>query len=293
MASNIENVLRQGSVLAILSMGVAIVLLTGELDLSTGAIVAASGTVAAMAYERVGNIMVAALAAVAVGLLVGAINGMLVVRVHISSFIATLGMLAVVRGAIMQVTGGAPISALPPGFEILGTGSLGFLPFPVVLVSVIFMFCWVLLRFTRLGRRFRAVGGSPRAAYLAGISVRRTRWAAFVISGALAGIAGLLLASRVHSGQPTAALGIELQAVAAAVLGGVSLYGGRGSVEGALAGVLFMSFLTNGLNLVGVSTYIQGMVIGAALIGAVWADVALTRPAFGLRVRARMGADTT
>jgi ribose/xylose/arabinose/galactoside ABC-type transport system permease subunit len=144
-------------------------------------------------------------------------------------------------------------------------------------VAVLFVLTWVVLDAMHVGREIRAVGSNARAAYLAGINTRWTRFLAFVINGALAGMAGLLLASRVHSGQPTAAFGIEFQAIAAAVLGGVSIYGGRGTLHGAVFGVLFLSFLTNGLNLVGVSTFIQETVIGSALILAVWADVALVR----------------
>jgi ribose transport system permease protein len=273
--SNFDNVLRQLSLLAVVTLGMTVVLLAAELDLSIGAVVAAAGTAAAIVFRDVGNFYVAALVAILVGIAVGSLNGFIVVRLHISSFIATLGTAAVIRGAIMRVTGGSPISALPPGFETLGAGRLWVIPSPIVLVAVLGLLCWLLLRFTHLGRQLYAVGGNLRAAYLAGIGTRRTRWAAFVISGALAGLGGLLLASRVRSGQPTSAVGIELQAAAAAVLGGVSLYGGRGSVQGALAGVVFMSLLTNGLNLVGVSTYVQQMVIGAALIGAVWADAVL------------------
>jgi ribose transport system permease protein len=276
-ASNFENVSRQASVLSILAMGTTFVLVNGGIDFSIGATVAASGTVAAMTFQQTSSMLLAVLAAICIGAIVGSINGAIVVKLHISSFIATLGMLSVVRGAIMQITGGSPISALPEGFEKIGTGNFGPIPVPVIVVAILFILSRTVLESMHIGRNIRTVGSNARAAYLAGINTLWIRFLSFVLNGILAGLAGLLLASRVHSGQPTAAFGIELQAIAAAVLGGVSIYGGKGKLHGAVFGVLFLSFLTNGLNLLGVSTFIQETVIGAALIGAVWVDVVLVR----------------
>lgn len=276
-ASNFQNVFRQSSVLAIVCLGLTFVLVCGELDLSVAAIVAASGTFAAMVYRSNDNYLVATVAAIAFGALVGAANGGIVVKFHISSFISTIGMGAVISGVILAVTGGAPISDVSSGFGTLGTGSFGPIPLPILLVALLFALSWAGLERMHWGREIRAVGGNARAAYLAGLRPAWARFLAFVVCGAMAGLAGLLLASRVHSGQPTAAVGLELQAVTAAVLGGVSLYGGRGSLHNAIFGVLFISFLTNGLKLLGVSSFIQQMVVGAALIAAVWMDGALSR----------------
>jgi ribose transport system permease protein len=270
-AQNIQDVFRQMAALAIVAAGEGFVIIAGGLDLSVGSTIGLTSVVAALAILKFGMVP-----GMALGLLaaagVGVANGLLVTRTGVSSFIVTLGMLSVVQGLALTLAGGSAVYDLPSSISNIGFGSLGPVPYPILIAGVVMVLCYLTLKLTRFGRHVYATGGNAEAARLSGVPVLADQFAVFVISGVLAGVAGLVLTSRVSSGQPELGSGMELNAVAAVILGGVSLYGGQGSMVGILFGVLFISFLSNGLIIMGVSSYTQLMVIGAAVVIAVALD---------------------
>jgi ribose transport system permease protein len=278
--SNAQDVVRQGAPLAILAFGQTFAVLSGGVDLSVGATVGLASVVDALIAKEYG-FFAAALAAVACGLAVGAVNGLFIARFRVNPFIVTLGMLSIVHGIALTLTGGSYIQGMPPGFSELGFGYFGPVPLPALVATGALVVAWVLLARTTFGREVYAVGGNSEAARLSGLPVRRVTWAIYLVSSGMAAIAGVVLSSRVSSGQPDIGSGLELQSIAAVVLGGVSLFGGQGSVIGVLFGVLLLSFLQNGLNLLNVPSFTQLTIIGGALILAVTLDRWLTDRAAG------------
>jgi len=269
--SNVQDVVRQGAPLAILAFGQAFAILSGGIDLSVGATVGLASVVDTLVAKDHG-FLAGALAAIAAGVAVGAVNGLFIARFRVNPFIVTLGMLSIVRGIALTLTGGSYVQGMPPGFSDLGFGFFGPVPLPALVAFGAFLVALVLLNRTPFGREIFAVGGNREAARLSGLPVTRVLWAIYVVSGAMAAVAGIVLSSRVSSGQPDLGAGLELQSVAAVVLGGVSLFGGEGSILGVLFGVLFVTFLQNGLNLQNVPSFLQLTIIGAALILAVTLD---------------------
>ena len=270
-SQNIQDVFRQMAALLVVAIGQGYVILAGGLDLSVGSTVGLTSVVAALAMLKYGLVtgMILGLRT-AVG--VGVVNGLVVTQTGISPFIATLGMLSVVRGLALTLAGGSAVYNLPAHVSDIGFGSLGLIPYPMIIATVVLVLAYAVLKMTRFGRHVYAIGGNAQAARLSGVPVRLDQFLVFVISGLLAGIAGLILTSRVSSGQPDLGSGMELSSVAAVILGGVSLFGGQGSMIGVLFGVLFVSFLNNGLLIMGVSSYTQLMIIGGALVVAVAID---------------------
>jgi len=276
--SNIQDVVRQGAPLAILAFGQTFAILSGGIDLSVGGTVGLASVVDTTIAKQFGFAQ-GAIAAIAAGIAVGAVNGLFIARFRVNPFIVTLGMLSIVRGISLTITGGSYVQGMPPGFSNLGFGFLGPVPLPALVAVGAFALAFVLLKLTPFGRQVFAVGGNREAARLSGLPVSRVLWAIYMVSGAMAGIAGVVLSSRVSSGQPDLGQGLELQSIAAVVLGGVSLFGGQGSILGVLFGVLFISFLQNGLNLQNVPSFLQLTIIGGALILAVTLDRWLTERA--------------
>jgi ribose transport system permease protein len=209
------------------------------------------------------------------GTAVGLCNGIVITRFRVFPFIATLAMLSIASGLALSLSGGVPVTGLPVAFTDLAYDLVFGVPVPVVIAVLVLIASYLILRYTRLGRHVYAVGGNEEAARLSGIRIDGVKLAAYVVSGLCAGIGSLILTSRVGSGQPALGVSLPLESVAAVVLGGVSLFGGRGSVLGVAFGVLFVSILSNGLNLLNVSSYTQMMVIGGALIVAVALDQAM------------------
>lgn len=272
---NLRNVLRQISVVAIVGAGFTLVMVAGGLDLSIGGVVAVSGVVAAWLAVNGVSIPIAFLVGALVGALVGVVNGLLVVKLRINSVIATLGTLYVCRGVANLITDGLPIHGVPSGYETLGTGYLGGVPIPVIaMVGVVVLFT-VIQRRTLLGKFAVAVGSNFEAARLSGVRVDVVRITLYVLSGAMAGFGGVILSSRLSSGQPTAGIGLEFDVIVAAILGGTSLLGGEGTVIGTAIGALIIGVLNNGLNLLGVATFWQQVVQGLILVAAVGADILL------------------
>ena len=271
--SNLVIVLRQISINGVLAIGVTFVLLTGGVDLSLGSLVALTGVTAAC-YAHPGDYpwLVPVLAGVGAGLLCGVVNGFIIVRGRVAPFIVTLGMMIVARGLALVVSGGRPVSNLSPQFNRIGGGNLLGIPIPIVILLIVAACSYVLLRNTRTGRHLYAVGGNENAARASGLNVAGIKTFAYTVCGGLAGLAGVIQAARITTGQPNAGVAYELDAIAAGVIGGTSLSGGVGGVGGTLLGALLMGVINNGLDLLNVSSYYQQIVKGIIIVGAVWLD---------------------
>jgi ribose/xylose/arabinose/galactoside ABC-type transport system permease subunit len=268
---NLANILRQNAFTAVLAVGVTLTILTGGIDLSVGSVVALSGVLCADALAHGHGVLAGVLVGIALGAVVGLANGALVTRLRIPPFIVTLAMMLVVRGAALKYTKARNIQIPEPVSSAFATLSNGLTP--AVLMLAVVVLAWLLLVRTAFGRHVYAVGGNVEAARLSGLRVERILVSVYVLCGALAGLAGVMLASRLNSGDFNAGQFSELDAVAAAVVGGTSLFGGRGSVWGTLAGVLFIGTLNNGLNLYEVQEYDQKIVKGLVLLAATSLDL--------------------
>ena len=274
--SNFRNVGLQAAALAAVSFGQTVVILTAGLDLSVGAIVAVVSVIMALAMLKFG-ILGGALVGLLAGIGAGLMNGFIITRLRVFPFIATLAMMSFLSGLALNLSGGTPVTGLSAAFTNFAYQRLLGVPIPVVVSLTLLLLTFLILRYFRVGRNIYAIGGNQEAARLSGLNVNLIKAMAYMYSGFCSAIAALILTARVASGQPTLGLSLPLESVAAVVLGGVSLFGGRGSVIGVAFGVAFVSILSNGLNLLNVSSYTQMMVIGIALAGAVTIDQALVR----------------
>jgi ribose transport system permease protein len=271
--SNLMNIGRQASVLVIVACGMTMVILSGNIDLSVGSAIALCSVVGASLSANVGwDAPATTIVVLALGAIIGALKGALVAWGGINSFIVTLGMMTVLRGAALTFTGGYPISGVPDAVRFLGFGVVGGVPMPLIVSAAVFALVAVLLSKTVLGRHIYAIGGNETSSHIAGIPVALTKMYLFVISGALCGLAAVVLLGRLGAGLPTSAQGMELDAIAAVILGGASLFGGRGSVFGTLFGALILACLQNGLNLMGVNSFIIQILSGVIIILAVLLD---------------------
>ncbi len=277
-AENLLNVSLQASITAIIAAGMTFVILTGGIDLSVGSVVAVAGIVATSTLKAgVGGAAGIALGialALAFGALSGAVAGLFVTRFSVAPFIVTLALMTVWRGTAFVATQGRPVWELPEGFGYLGSGRPLGVPLPTLVMLGVYAVAHVALLHTRFGRYVLAVGGNAEAARLAGIRTRRIVAGVYVLSGVRAAASGVLLASRMNSGQPNAGLMYELDVIAAVVVGGTSLSGGRGSIAGTFLGATLIAVLRNGLNLLNVNSYVQQVVVGAVILLAVLADTA-------------------
>ncbi len=271
--SNIFNLLRQASINGLLALGMTYVVLTGGIDLSVGSILGASGIFAALvAQNQEIPLFVAVLAGLAIGLLLGTINGVVVSWLKVPAFVATLGMLSVARGITYLASNAQPVPGLSEGFLKIGGGSVGIIPIPVIILAVVFIICSIVLYRTKYGRYIYGVGGNARAARVSGINVKKITCSAYMIAGVLAGLAGVVLTSRVSSGLAMAGQNYETDAIAAVVMGGTSLAGGKGRLWGTLIGVLIIAVLNNGLDMMAVSSYWQLIIKGTIIVAAVMMD---------------------
>jgi ribose transport system permease protein len=270
---NLTNLLVQSSIMAVIAMGMTFVIIGGGFDLSVGSIAALSGCIAAMVMVKAG-LVAGVVAGVAAGAAVGTANGLIIAKLGVNPFITTLGTMVLVRGVVFLVTGGAPVGdeGLPTAFLAFGSGRLFGIHYlvwvPAILLAVL---SWV-LHATPYGRRVFATGGGREAAYLSGVRVERVIASTYVWCGALAGFAGVMLAARLQSGQPTAGEFYELTAIAAVVLGGAALHGGEGALYKTIIGVFIMIVLGNSLNLLNVDSYWQRVAVGGVIIAAAAAD---------------------
>jgi ribose transport system permease protein len=271
---NLVNVLVQNVPVIVVAVGMTLTMLSGGIDLSVGSVAALAGAVSAGLIVNNGlPVYAGLLGGLLVGLLVGLLNGVLVVYGKLPPFVATLATLGIARGLTLVYTEGRPISGIGDAYTFWGTGKVGEVPVPIIVALVVVVLAYLMLTRTRFGLHIYAVGGGEETSRLAGVAVNRVKLAAYAISGALAGLAGLLLTARLWSAQPQVAVGLELDAIAAAVLGGISLFGGVGSVLGAVIGALIVGVLGNGLNLLRVASYPQQVIQGMVLVLAVTVDM--------------------
>jgi ribose transport system permease protein len=285
---NALTVSLQVTSIGILAVGMTCVIITGGIDLSVGSILALGGVVAALAVQSGLPVWLGMVLGILTGSVCGLANGLVVTRLRLPPFIATLGMMMVARGLALEITGARAVSGLGQGFGVLGNGSLfriesigadGFpnvtfpgIPYPVVIMVVLMILVSVLLTRTVLGRHIYAVGSNVEAARLSGVHVRRVTLFTYVLSGTLAGLTGCILMSRLVTGQPNEGIAYELDAVAGAVIGGTSLVGGIGTISGTAIGSFIIGILRNGLNMNGVSAFTQQIIIGLVILFTVWID---------------------
>ncbi|MCL2128031.1 MAG: ABC transporter permease [Treponema sp.] len=270
--NNILTVATQTAVIAIIAIGQTYVLITGGIDLSIGSNIALSAMVAGLCMRAGYPVPAAIFAGLLTGTLSGAVSGVLVAFGKLPPFIATLGTMTIVRGLSFTLTQAIPIANLPANFTVWGTGrSLG-IPNPViVMLSLVVIFGFILAK-TKLGRHVYATGSNFEAARLSGVNTRKVQMTVYMFSGLLAAFAGLIMAARIITAQPAAGDGYELDAVASSVIGGTSTMGGEGSIAGTFVGAFVIGILRNGLNLIGVTPYIQKIIIGIVIVGSVFLD---------------------
>nr|WP_275956932.1 ABC transporter permease [Sodalis ligni] len=268
--NNLTNVARQVSINAIIAVGMTCAILTGGIDLSVGSVMALSGTVAAGLMITGIPMPLALLAGLAIGGLFGAINGACVAYARMPPIIVTLASMSVARGLALIYTGGYPVSGLPGPFAFFGRGEVMGIQVPILIMAGIYIIAYAMLNHMSFGRYVYAIGGNEEAARLSGIRITRYKLLVYIISGITAALAGLVLTSRLMSGQPNAGEGFELDAIAAVVLGGTAITGGKGAIIGTLVGAMMLGILNNGLNLMGVSPYVQNVIKGGIILAAIY-----------------------
>lgn len=275
--SNLLNVVQQTSINAIIAVGLTFVIITAGIDLSVGSILAFSGVVLASVLNAGIPVPIAMLTGLGVGFLCGIGNGLLISYGRLPPFISTLGLMSVARGAALLYTHGRPISGFTNSFRYLATGEILHIPIPVIIMVIVYLIAHFVLTRTIFGRYTYAIGGNEEAATLSGVNVKLYKTMVYGLCGLLSGLAAIILTARLNSAQPIAGIMYELDAIAATVIGGTSLMGGEGRVTGTLIGALIMGIIRNGLNLLGVSSFLQQIVIGSVIIIAVLIDMTLKR----------------
>ncbi|MDP8169796.1 ribose ABC transporter permease [Pasteurella skyensis] len=273
---NILNILRQTSVNAIIAVGMTFVILTAGIDLSVGSVLALTGAIAASLVSMEISIFIVVPLTLICGIFLGGVSGLIVAKGKVQAFIATLVTMTLLRGLTMVYTDGRPVSTgfsdSADLFSFLGTGYVFGIPFPIILMAIVFATAWYILKHTQIGRYIYALGGNESATQLSGINTTKIKLFVYAASGFLAALAGLIVTSRLSSAQPTAGAAYELDAIAAVVVGGTSLMGGKGKVMGTLIGALIIGFLNNALNLLDVSSYYQMIAKALVILAAVLAD---------------------
>ena len=270
---NIFNVLRQISTNLFLACGMTMVIILGGIDLSVGSIIALSGCISAGCVARYNlPLPIALLMGLLVGLLVGMFNGAVISKTTIPAFIVTLATMNIAKGLAYVYTGGSPVRVVTKEWQFLGAGYVGIFPTPVVILVIVLIITAIIMNKTKMGRHMYAVGGNQQAAEFSGIKVEKVKFFVHAFSGLMAGLAGIVLASRMYSGQPTAGDGAEMDAIAAVVVGGTSMAGGSGKIGGTIIGGLIIGVLNNGLNLLNVNSFWQYVVKGVVILLAVFLD---------------------
>jgi ribose transport system permease protein len=274
--SNMLNVFRQTSINSVIAAGMTFVILTGGIDLSVGSTLALTGAVAATLLSAGVPMIIAVIASIFLGAFIGFLNGLIIGKGRVQPFIATLAMMTIVRGVTLIFTNGRPISTgdflSSDYFSLIGRGKVFGIPTPIIITIVLFALGYYLLKNTSLGRYVYALGGNEEATKLSGIDVNYIKYKVYAIAGALAAVAGLIVTARLSSAQPQAGGGYELDAIAAVVLGGTSLAGGKGGIIGTIVGALIIGILNNSLNLLDVTSYYQLLVKGIVILIAVLID---------------------
>ena len=271
--ANLVSILRQTTVVTIIAVGMTLVMIAGEIDLSVGSLSALAGVYACLSLQHTLSITLTVLTGIAVGAFCGLLNGLAATRLHVPSFIATLGTLGIFRGLALLTTHGLPVTDLPGAFGQLADGTLlHWIPIPVVFLVSVALLAQYLLHRTRLGRYCYAMGSNRAACIHSGIATKRYLLGIFALAGGMTGLAGVIEASRLISGQPTTGEGYELDAIAAVVIGGGTLTGGEGSVIGTIIGSFIMGLIRNGTNLLGISPFVQRIIIGVVIVAVVGMD---------------------
>ncbi len=273
-AKNLINVIRQVAVKGILAVGMTFILLTGGIDLGVGSVLGLVGVIATSLATTSANLplAIALLAGIGVGIICGTFNGTLIAKSRLPAFVVTLAMTTIAQGLALMYTNGRPVINLTDGYKVIGGKSLGPIPISIIIFIFVIAVAVFLLEFTTYGRHIRAVGGNEQAAKTSGINTAAVKFSAYIIMGICSAIAGIILTSRVQTGNPSAGTGYELDAIAAAVIGGTSLSGGVGTVVGSVIGILLLGVLSNGLDLLNVSSYLQQVVKGLIIVAAVLLD---------------------
>ncbi|OXJ31665.1 MULTISPECIES: ABC transporter permease [Burkholderia] len=269
-AANLENVLRQVSINAIIAVGMTCVILTGGIDLSVGSVMALSGTLAAGLMVAGVNAVAALAIGIAVGLGFGFLNGVFVAFAGMPPIIVTLATMGIARGLALIYTGGYPIDGLPDWVAFFGSGKVFGIQAPVLIMLVVYAVAWLLLDRMPFGRYVYAIGGNEQATRLTGVRVARVKLIVYTLAGLTSALAAIVLTGRLMSGQPNAGVGFELDAIAAVVMGGTSISGGRGAILGTLVGALLLGVLNNGLNMIGVNPYVQNVIKGGIILLAIY-----------------------
>lgn len=270
---NMFNVLRQISSNMLVACGMTMVIILGGIDLSVGSVIALSGVLAAGCVSRYGMaIPLAMIIGILIGAVVGVFNGAVIAKTTIPPFIVTLATMNIARGLAGVYTGGSPVRVVSKEWQFIGAGYVGGIPVPVIIMVIIFIASVLIMNRTKMGRYIYAVGGNQLAAKFSGIKVENVKFFVYTYTGILAGLAGVILASRMYSGQPTAGDGAEMDAIAAVVVGGTSMSGGSGKLGGTLIGALIIGILNNGLNLMNVNSFWQTVVKGVVILLAVFID---------------------
>ena len=273
-AANLRNVIRIASINGLLAIGMTFVILTGGIDLSVGAVMGCAGMYSAYFAQAAKGYppIVAVLIGLLIGLGFGLFNGWIIAYLKVPAFVGTLGSMSTASGLTFLLTDAKPIPNLSEGFKKMGGGNLGMIPIPIMMMSVVLLVCFALLYKTRYGRYIFAVGGNLNAAHVSGIDTKKIIGSVYVIAGVLSAFAGIITTARVTSGVTSTGKGYETDAIAAVVIGGTSLTGGKGRLWGTIVGILIMQFLSNGLDMLGVNAYYQLLVKGFVVIGAVMLD---------------------
>ncbi len=271
-SKNLLTVLRQICTNSLLAFGMTFVLIIGEIDLTVGSVVGASGVAVIMLIESGVPLVLAVIIALLLGAVIGLLNGTIIAYTGMPSFIVTLSMMGTIRGVAYYITDGRSVACTNDVFNSIGNGHFLGIPIPIYVVAIVMIIISIILYWTRFGRRMYALGGNITAAKFTGIRIKNLKIKVYMISGILSALAGIMLASRMYSGQPTAGQGYEADAIAAAVLGGTSFTGGIGTIGGTLIGALVIGILSNGLNLLHISSYIQMIIKGIVIILAVAFD---------------------
>ena len=274
---NLVNVAQQTSINAVVAVGMTFVILSGGIDLSVGSIVALSGVVLGTALQSGQALPLALALALGVGVICGLANGVLISWGNLPPFIVTLGMMSIARGMALVFTEGRPVSGFSEDFRSVATSNVAYVPAPVAIMIVVYLIAHLVLTRTTFGRYVYAIGGNEEATRLSGVQVRVHKTVVYGVAGLMSAVAAVILTARLNSAQPIAGMMYELDAIAATVIGGTSLMGGEGTLVGTLIGALIMGVLRNGLNLLGVSSFLQQIVIGAVIVGAVLVDTMLKR----------------
>jgi inositol transport system permease protein len=280
-ADNLLNVLRQTSVVALIAFAETVLIISGNIDLSAGSTMCLAGIVGITGYQLTNSIILAICFSIATAIICNVISGSLVAYLGLPSFISTLAMQQMARGAVLIYTGGVIITQTGKKFPLLGQGHIGPIPIPIIVMFVVAIFLWIVLDKTRFGRNLFAIGGNKEAARASGINVKNYTLKSFIFSAIFIGIGGYMFASRVNSGIPTAGAGYEGNGISAAIIGGVGFSGGTGSAWGVIVGAMIMGIISNILNLLRVDSYVQQVVNGAIIVLAVVLDLQTKKKRIG------------